>query len=162
LLQSPISSGRWSAKRAYASQWFLPGPAAYISHFCLRNVKIMEKVTFELLFDDKDYGKRYYMMSEPIKTNHLGKPRTVQGVVVSDAKTHTERLVFPFDLPHGAILEEFIQKGLRRKVNIKFIQIEGTATSPLGENNESTIEPDENYLNRLIENHYKLSEVAIE
>jgi hypothetical protein len=120
----------------------------------------MEKVTFRHLFNDKENGKRYYMMSEPVKTNHLGKSRTIQGVVVSDAETHTERLVFPFDLLHGVSLEEFAQKGLREMVNISFMKIEGAATSPLGQNNESTIEPDENYLNRLIENHYKLSEVA--
>jgi hypothetical protein len=44
-------------------------------------------------------------------------------------------------------------------VNIHWKKIEGTLTSPLGQNNESTIEPDENYLNRLIENHYKNMEV---
>jgi hypothetical protein len=100
------------------------------------------------------------MADEPIKTNRLGKLLTVQGVVVSDAKTHTERLVFPFNLLHGVSLEEFAQKGLREMVNIDFMQIEGVVTSPLGQNNESTIEPDKNYLNRLIKNHYKLSEVA--
>jgi hypothetical protein len=120
----------------------------------------MKKITFRLLFNDKENGKRYYMMSKPIKTDYLGRPRTVQGVVVSDAETHTERLVFPFDLLHGVSLEEFSKKGLREMVNINFTEIEGTTTSPLGQNNESTIEPDENYLNRLIENHYKLSEVS--
>jgi hypothetical protein len=116
----------------------------------------MGKITFGLLFTDKENGKRYYMMSEPIKTSSLDNFRTVQGVVVSDAETHTERLVFPFNLIPGVSLEEFAQKGLREMVNINFRKIEGTVTSPMGQNNESTIEPDENYLNRLIANHYKL------
>ncbi|MDR1046635.1 MAG: hypothetical protein LBL64_02590 [Treponema sp.] len=120
----------------------------------------MEKITYRLLFNDKENGKRYYTMSEPIKTNRSGNPRTVQGVVVSDARTHTERLVFPFRLLHGVSLEEFSQRGLREMVNINFMAIEGVATSPLGQNNESSIEPDENYLNRLIANHYKLLEDA--
>jgi hypothetical protein len=51
-LQSPISSGRWSIKRAYASQWFLPGPAAYISLFSFSEDcmgKSMEKVLAPVL-----------------------------------------------------------------------------------------------------------------
>jgi hypothetical protein len=52
LLQSPFSSGRWSAKRAYASQWFLPGPAAYISLFRFQGEcmgKSMDKVLAPVL-----------------------------------------------------------------------------------------------------------------
>jgi hypothetical protein len=123
-----------------------------------RNVKDMEKVTYRQLFDDKVNGKRYYSFSEPITIKNRNKP--VKGVVVSDAETHTERLVFTFTLNHGISEEDFSKAGDREMIDILFLPVEGTHTSPLGENNEATIEPDENYLNRLIENHYKLMEVS--
>jgi hypothetical protein len=112
----------------------------------------MAKITYRLLWENEPKTLRFYEFSEVIKcVDQQGKQLAVKDVVISDADTHTERLVFPFT---------FRGKRSLANINIHWKKIEGTTTSPLGQNNESTIEPDENYLNRLIENYYRLSEVT--
>lgn len=76
-----------------------------------------------------------------------GIPRHTDFVVISDAITHPERLVFPAYFDEYYTLDKYLSG--EQTIRVDFDEIEGTATHLFEACAADTIEPDENYLDRL-------------
>lgn len=74
-------------------------------------------------------------------------PRPTDFVVVSDAMTHPERLVFPAYFDEYYTLDKYLSG--EQTIRVDFDEIEGTGTHLFDLCAAGTIEPDENYLDRL-------------
>lgn len=70
-------------------------------------------------------------------------------VFVSDASTHIERLVFAARITDGMTDEDVINN-VKGSLKVDFRQIEGTLTMMIHGGDYETIEPAENYLQRLL------------
>lgn len=97
-------------------------------------------------------NKRYYKFDEEIVLNIDGEvieePTTY--VAVSDATTHTERLVFPIYIKPG-FTEEDLLNHVKGCIEFDFTNIAGEITMMIYGGDETTIFPDDKYLNDLIE-----------
>ena len=117
---------------------------------------------FELIYQP-DAKKRIYKLPCIITKGINGKlKKPTQYVLVSDATAFDERLVFPIWLQDG-ITEEDARKGKDNSFSVYPDECEGTLTNAFSGGDASTIEPDENYLRRLVEMQNKNdSEVTAE
>ena len=108
------------------------------------------KDKFELIYQT-EAKKRIYKLPCNITKGINGKLiKPTQYVLVSDATSFDERLVFPVWLQNG-IAEEDARNGKDHSFSVYYVECEGTTTNPLNGGDASTIEPDENYLTRLVE-----------
>lgn len=95
----------------------------------------------------------YRFDSEIHPTDFFGDAaRPTRDVIVSDAVDHIERLVFPVyadDCENGLLAKKEVCAALGYAAYTSMIQIEGRMTSIIGGGDPSSVEPDEEYLDRL-------------
>ena len=95
---------------------------------------------------------RYYKLDKTITYSVEGEklPKPTKYVKVSDADTHTERLVFPFYFEDGYTENDLINKVVGC-ILVDYLEIAGIMTMAIHGGDPSTIRPDEEYLKELIE-----------
>ncbi len=113
----------------------------------------MGKPYVKLLESPDGMARVYRFDSEIRPTDFFGDDaRPTRDVMVSDAVTHIERLVFPVyagDCENGWPMREEVCAALGYAAYASMIHIEGRMTSIIGGGNPSSVEPDEAYLDRL-------------
>jgi len=97
-------------------------------------------------------NKRYYKFENDIVQNVRGEElsKTTQYVVVSDATTHAERLVFPIYIMDG-FTEEDILNHTKGCLDIDYLHIAGDMTMLIFDGDRSSMMKDEVYLKELLE-----------
>lgn len=102
----------------------------------------------------KNETSRYYKMDftivEGLNGSKLKKPTNL--IMVSDAHTHIERLVFPLSLREGNTMEEFIN-GKKQSCFVSLIQIAGKMTFMIEGGDPTTVLADEEYIKQLHEHN---------
>jgi len=108
------------------------------------------KLSYKYLM--KKGNKRYYKFENEIVYNVEGEKieNPTKYVVVSDATTHAERLVFPIYIMDG-FTEEDLLNYTKGCLDIDFLQIAGNMTMLIFNGDRSSMREDEYYLNQLLE-----------
>lgn len=71
-------------------------------------------------------------------------------IMISDAHTHIERLVFPLYLREGYTVQDLIAKR-QGAASVDMVQIAGQMTMMIHGGDQDTVLPDENYIHQLYE-----------
>lgn len=94
-----------------------------------------------------------YELNEYITSERFGETTDpFKYVVISDANTHIERVVFPARLVDG-MTEEDVRNDVPGTLKVDYGSVEGVTTMMINGGDFSTIEPPENYLQRLVEDN---------
>ena len=95
---------------------------------------------------------RYYKLETEISKSVEGKEieKPTKYIKVSDAHCHIERLAFPFYIAEGFTEEDVINK-VEGSIVVDFHHIAGEMTMIIHGGDLSTIRPDNEYLEELIE-----------
>lgn len=94
-----------------------------------------------------------YELNEYITSERFGETTDpFKYVVISDAVTHVERVVFAARLVAG-MTEEDVHNDVPGTLEIDYDHVEGVQTMMIKGGDFSTIEPPENYLQRLVEDN---------
>ncbi|WP_417064459.1 hypothetical protein [Gordonibacter urolithinfaciens] len=93
---------------------------------------------------------RVWRFDEPLDMRDaLGRRHVTRDVVVSDAHTHVERLVFPVMAKRREERDGRLSEVVGYPAGYVPVEVEGTATLMVDGGDPSTVEPDEAYLARL-------------
>ncbi|TCI26720.1 hypothetical protein EVJ32_04925 [Exiguobacterium sp. SH5S4] len=94
---------------------------------------------------------RIYKFDELLCSSVTGKEldNPTNYVLVSDAKTHIERLVFPVYLQDGFSEDDILNK-TPNALRVDYFQIAGKMTLMIEGGDPGSILPDEDYLNQLV------------
>lgn len=96
-------------------------------------------------------NKRYYRFDKEIKFDVWGRKlyKPTKYVVVSDASTHVERLVFPIYIING-FTEFDLLNHVKECIEIDFLQIAGEMTMLIHGGDAESVKDDKEYLEELI------------